>query len=126
MFMNLIKKLIDLEKNAVDFGFQWENAEQIMQQIQSECLEVNEHLQSKSHSNHASLQEEIGDLLHAVFSLCLFCKLDPEQTLGDALNKFETRLTQVKCIAAEYGLNNVKDKPLDLLMKIWNEAKLRT
>lgn len=124
--MNLIKKLVGLEKDAVEFGFQWSNAEQIMQQIQSECIEVNEHLQAKDAVNQASLQEEIGDLMHAVFSLCVFCNLDPEQTLENTLNKFEKRLNMVKYIAAEQGMFNVKDKTFEQLMQLWDEAKIRT
>ena len=49
--MNLINKLIQLEQEAAEFGFKWESAEQIMQQIQSEFAEVNEHLQSQRLSN---------------------------------------------------------------------------
>lgn len=124
--MNLIKKLVGLEKDAVEFGFQWGNTEQIMQQIQSECIEVNEHLQAKDAVNQASLQEEIGDLMHAVFSLCVFCNLDPEQTLENTLSKFEMRLNMVKHIAAEQGMLNVKDKTFEQLMQLWDEAKIRT
>ncbi|RUR12940.1 MazG nucleotide pyrophosphohydrolase domain-containing protein [Legionella sp. km772] len=123
--MELIKKLITLEQDAAEFGFEWETAGQIMQQIQSECLEVNEHLQNNVVLSNSSLQEEIGDLLHAVFSLCLFCNLDPEQTLEGTLIKFEKRLKMVKIIAAEKGMHNVKNKPFELLMKIWDEAKNR-
>ena len=124
--MNRIKKLIELEKEATEFGFKWENSEQIMQQIHSECIEVNEHLQAGSAVNKSNLQEEIGDLLHAVFSLCFFCNLDPEQTLEATSNKFEKRLKMVKLIAEEKGLINVHNQPFDVLMDIWNQAKERT
>ncbi len=123
--MNLIKKLVELENEASAFGFQWEDAEQIMQQIQSECLEVNEHLQAKTSLNEASLQEEIGDLLHAVFSLCIFCKLDPEQTLQNTLEKFEKRMGLVKIIAKEKGLSTLHHQSFEQLMAIWNLAKER-
>jgi uncharacterized protein YabN with tetrapyrrole methylase and pyrophosphatase domain len=121
--MNLIKKLIQLERDASEFGFQWENSEQIMQQIQSEFLEVNEHLQSKSLLTHSTLQEEIGDLLHAVFALCLFCKFDPEQTLQATLDKLDRRFSAVKIIAKEQGLINLKNSSFQELMAIWDLAK---
>ena len=123
--MNLINKLIQLEQEAAEFGFKWESAEQIMQQIQSEFAEVNEHLQSQKLSNQSTLQEEIGDLLHAVFALCLFCKLDPKKTLQDTLIKFEKRFSTVKEIAHEKGYNDLKNKSLVELMAVWDLAKDR-
>jgi len=54
-----------------------------MNQIHSECLEIKEHLHHDGSSiDQAGLQEEIGDLLHAVFSLTVFCKLSPQDTFA--------------------------------------------
>ena len=67
--MNLLDKVVALEEDASQFGFRWETTDQIMHQIQSECAEINEHLdQGLLQANQMELQEEIGDLLHAVFS----------------------------------------------------------
>ena len=65
--MNLLDKVVALENTASEFGFEWETTDQIMKQIQSECAEINEHLGLGIAANQAALQEEIGDLLHAVF-----------------------------------------------------------
>ena len=70
--MSLLEKIVTLEHDADAFGFRWETPEQIMAQIESECVEIHEHLHGGfEHANQAELQEEIGDLLHAVFSLCV-------------------------------------------------------
>jgi uncharacterized protein YabN with tetrapyrrole methylase and pyrophosphatase domain len=67
----LLDKVVNLEKDAAEFGFRWEDACQIMAQIHSECAEIQEHLDTGiTLHNRADLQEEIGDLLHVVFSLC--------------------------------------------------------
>ncbi len=122
--MELLDKVVSLEESASEFGFRWENADQIMHQIQSECEEVNEHLQQGlSQENKAALQEEIGDLLHAVFSLCVFSGFSPKVTLGQSLTKFERRLCAVKRVAEERGLSNLDGKPFDELMHIWDRAK---
>ena len=71
------------------------------------------------------MQEEIGDLLHAVFSLCVFCKLDPKVTLQQALDKFEWRLHEDQSEFEEKNLANLKGMPFDELMTIWQQAKLR-
>ncbi|MCP0912963.1 MULTISPECIES: MazG nucleotide pyrophosphohydrolase domain-containing protein [Legionella] len=123
--MNIFKKLIHLESNASAFGFRWESAEQILAQIQSECAEINELLPPSEERNLFKLEEEIGDLLHAVFSLCLFCQFDPKSTLAAALNKFEKRLQEVKQIAHEQGLVSLQGKASEELLSIWTKAKAR-
>lgn len=117
-----LKKLIELENEASEFGFCWENETQILQQIQSECTEIKENLMD---ANHLKLKEEIGDLLHAAFSLCIFCQFDPEETLEKSIAKFERRLKLVKEIAKEKGLSNLKGFSFVELMRIWDEAKER-
>lgn len=122
--MNLLDKATALEHEAAEFGFQWETIDQLMVQIQSECIEITEHLNS-TNENGAALQEEIGDLMHAVFSLCVFCKLDPEETLKKTLEKFQRRLQAVKAIAGEQQLSHLQGKSFDELMVIWKIAKNR-
>ena len=88
--MDLFDKVVALEEDASKFGFRWETTAQIMNQIQSECVEIEEHLDDGIGTVcTANLQEEIGDLLHAVLSLCVFCKLSPRDTLHQSLAKFE-------------------------------------
>ncbi len=122
--MNLLEKTTQLEQEADDFGFSWENHDQIIQQIQSECLEINAHLTNLvDNSDNTKLQEEIGDLLHATFSLCFFCQFDPEETLEKAILKFERRLNAVKQIAKRQGLTTLKGYSFTELMTIWEQAK---
>ena len=94
-----------------------------MTQIQSECVEINEHLDSTALENKIKLQEEIGDLLHAAFSLCVFCKFDAEETLEKSVNKFERRFNAVKIVAQENGLETLNGMPFDELMRYWDKAK---
>jgi uncharacterized protein YabN with tetrapyrrole methylase and pyrophosphatase domain len=124
MSVDLLNKLVKLEQNASEFGFCWENTDQIMDQITSECNEVTEHLQS-AEIDRNGLQEEIGDLLHAVFSLCVFCELDPKETINKSVNKFESRLDMVIHIAKEQGVKSLSGYSFDELMRYWDEAKLR-
>ena len=126
LIMDLLEKVVDLENEASEFGFRWETTNQIMAQIQSECVEINEHLDKGiAQANPLELQEEIGDLLHAVFSLCVFCNLSPRDTLAQTLTKFESRLSAVKEISKEQGLDNLNGFSFDELMDIWGKAKAR-
>ena len=121
----MLEKLTHLEKEAEAFGFKWENTHQIMSQIKSECDEVDEHLSNVTNDNKAKLQEEIGDLMHAVFSLCIFCELDAKETLSNSIDKFERRLHAVKMIAEENGITTLSGYAFDALMQFWDQAKKR-
>jgi uncharacterized protein YabN with tetrapyrrole methylase and pyrophosphatase domain len=122
--MDLLDRISRLEQDAERFGFCWDHSEQIMAQIQSECAEVNEHLISMSSlQNSLKLQEEIGDLLHAVFSLCIFCQLSPKDTLTHALDKFEHRLQTVKQLANIENLIDLTNQSFETRMAFWNRAK---
>ncbi len=122
--MPLLEKIVKLENEAVNFGFKWENTTQIMDQIRSECDEVSEVLQNAEHDpSKKNLEEEIGDLMHAVFSLCVFCKLSPQATLEKTLVKFERRLSAVKQLANAQGLITLENHSFDELMTYWNKAK---
>ncbi len=122
--MDLLTKVVELEQEADTFGFRWETREQIMAQIESECLEIREHFGGDdATSNQQSLEEEIGDLLHAAFSLCVFCKFDPKDTLGKSLEKFERRLGAVKKTAHDQGISHLNGYSFDELMGFWGAAK---
>ncbi|MDF1646952.1 MAG: MazG nucleotide pyrophosphohydrolase domain-containing protein [Legionellaceae bacterium] len=122
--MELLERVLAAELDADKFGFRWENTSQIMAQIQSECEEVNEHLENASQQiTQSELQEEIGDLLHAVFSLCVYCKFNPKDTLRKTVEKFERRMNAVKAIANEQGLHQLDGLAFDELMVFWDKAK---
>lgn len=126
MATDLLEQIVKLERDADAIGFRWENTDQIMAQIQSECMEVQEHLQQGiTTANKLDLEEEVGDLLHAVFSLCVFCQLNPKDTLQKTTAKFERRLNSVKELAAERGLTNLNGYSFEALMQLWDQAKQR-
>ena len=119
--MNIFKKLTAIEKQADDFGFMWSNTAQIFEQIQSECEEIKNDLAQLGDRHH--LQEEMGDLIHAVFSLCLFMKFDAEETCLKSIEKFERRFAELKRLAHAAGFETLKGQPADVLMHFWMQAK---
>jgi GNAT superfamily N-acetyltransferase len=119
--MNIFKRLTAVEKQADDFGFMWSNTGQIFEQIQSECEEIKDNLSQLGDRHH--LQEEMGDLIHAVFSLCLFMKFDAEETCVKSIEKFEKRFAELKRLAHAAGFETLKGQPVDVLMHLWTQAK---
>ena len=121
---DVLDRAVGLEKDADAFGFRWETREQIMSQIESECLEIREHLDRNSANfSQQALEEEIGDLLHAAFSFCIYCKYSPKDTMSKALDKFERRLKAVKSIAKRQGIDHLNGYSFEALMRFWDAAK---
>ncbi|MBA3813660.1 MAG: nucleoside triphosphate hydrolase [Alphaproteobacteria bacterium] len=121
--MNTFEKLTLLESQADEFGFMWHAPSQILDQIQSECEEIKQTLKQQGGRNH--LQEEIGDLIHAAFSLCLFCEFDAEETMVKSIDKFEIRFNKLKRLVHESAQGSLKGQPVEVLMDFWNQAKQR-
>jgi uncharacterized protein YabN with tetrapyrrole methylase and pyrophosphatase domain len=118
--MDIIEKIIKLEKETQDFGFAWESIQQLIDQIKSECDEVLD-AHKRQHNQH--LQEEIGDLIHATICLSVFCKVNPIDALEESKEKLQKRFNLVVQLAKQDGLNDLHGQPLNILMQYWNKAK---
>jgi uncharacterized protein YabN with tetrapyrrole methylase and pyrophosphatase domain len=119
--MTPLQKLIALEQKTSLMGFDWPNTETIIDQAISECHEVK--LTIQAHEGRKRLQEEVGDLLHATISLCLFEGLDVDETLEHVNKKFEARLDALQQIAKDRGFSTLKGQHFALLLELWEEAK---
>lgn len=119
----LLKEVERQELNAKEFGFYWESLQQLIDQVKSECNEIQE-AWDKNNSLH--LQEEIGDLIQAAISLAVFCKLDPHETLQKSIEKFQHRYDTVVSLAQNEGYKNLHKQSFEKLMDLWNQAKTKT
>jgi uncharacterized protein YabN with tetrapyrrole methylase and pyrophosphatase domain len=120
LFLEEIKRAYQLEKQAKEIGFYWSNPQQILTQIRSEVTEIEQVIEPKG--SHEQLNKEIGDLFHAVLSLCYFFDLNLDEVLKKSLNKFEKRFTLLKKLMTELQIKTLHgnaQKALDL----WEKAK---
>lgn len=121
---NHLQALIKLEKKATEFGFEWPDYESIIAQIISECAEIKQALVEQESAER--VQEEIGDLLHAAISLCLFQGFDLEETLEKLQLKMKKRLDALFLVTHEEGLANLKNQSDKYKLNLWDKAKLLT
>jgi uncharacterized protein YabN with tetrapyrrole methylase and pyrophosphatase domain len=119
----LFKMMEKLEFDAQKFGFYWETFSQLIEQIQSECTEIQE---AWNNQDMPHLQEEIGDLIQAAISLAIFCKLDPHETLKKSIEKFLRRYDMLVKFAKSDGYDNLQNQSVERLMHYWNRAKEAT
>ena len=115
-----LKRTEEQEALAKKFGFYWTELSQIISQIQSECLEVEE---AYAKNDRTHLQEEIGDLLQAAACLAIFCNFDPKETLQKSVDKFQKRYDKVVALAEKDGLNNLLNHSQESLLNYWKKAK---
>ena len=116
-----LEKLIILEKDVRDFGFEWPDIDMILWQVASESDEIKEAIANKTGKDH--LQEEIGDLLHTVISLCIFAGFDLEETLEKTVKKFGGRANALKVVAKQKGHDSLKGQSIEYQLELWREAK---
>jgi tetrapyrrole methylase family protein/MazG family protein len=70
----------------------------------------------------ARLVHEAGDILTAVVNLCRFLKLDAEEVLREANNRFARRFARLEAAAADKGLK-LQDMTLEQMDELWVAIK---
>lgn len=77
-----------VSRRAASYGFDWDNAAQVVDKVREETDEVAEALER---GEKEPLAEEIGDLLFSIANLARHAGIDPEAALRDGTAKFERR-----------------------------------
>lgn len=118
---DLNDKIFKFIKHSEDQGFKWSDHVSIINQIKNETKEVSESLENNESKQR--LEEEIGDLFHAIFSLCSFLNLDPDQILTKTERKFRTRFNHMIAIAKDLGLKDLNGQSHEFMLEIWDQVK---
>jgi MazG family protein len=115
---------VKLSKRAARVGFDWPDAEPVIEKLNEEMLELAEELVRKSNGddNRAEIESELGDILFAYTSLARHLNVDPEQALRGTNNRFEQRFRTIEKILADQG-KKPEDQSLDELEALWQTAK---
>ena len=108
-----------VQKRARDAGFDWPDISGAADKL---CEEAAEFAGALRENNSANAAEELGDLLFSAVNVARFLKLDPEQTLNTATQKFISRFAVVERLAQERGIE-MKTAGIKELDKLWDEAK---
>ncbi|MBR5112657.1 MAG: nucleoside triphosphate pyrophosphohydrolase [Clostridia bacterium] len=108
-----------LQKKAADLGFDWDNASGALDKLGEETLELKEAIASGDKTH---IEEEFGDLLFSMVNVSRFIKVDSEEALTKASDKFLDRFSKVEKLASQRGID-MKSSPLEVLDSLWNEVK---
>jgi tetrapyrrole methylase family protein / MazG family protein len=112
-------KAYRLQEKAARVGFDWEETHQVEKKVDEELDELREAMSLKDRTK---IREELGDLFFALVNLSRFLKLDPEETLQAANEKFIRRFKAVEKSAGDAG-RDLHGMTLSEMDELWEGAK---
>jgi len=110
---------LKINARAARVGFDWPDAEHVLQKLEEEIAEVRAELPA---ADPVWLADEVGDILFVAANLARKLGLDPEACLRQASGKFTRRFNSVEDALAARGLSP-SDATLDDMEAEWASAK---
>lgn len=104
-------------KKAACFDFA--DADQVMEKVREELCEVSEAIEAGVKSD---IEEEMGDLLLSITSLCRKLGIEPEVALNKATDKFINRFSVLENAVMEQG-KDINSMSMPELDAVWDEIK---
>lgn len=129
-----LQRALQVQKRASRVGFDWNTIEPVLQKFKEELDELYAATANVAHSSEdpeaclktsqeeAEIEAELGDVLFSLVNVSRFLRINPEEALRKATNKFIKRFQYVESQALAQG-KNVKDFPPDTLDQWWEAAK---
>ena len=111
-----LSRAAKLQKRAASVGFDWDDIYGPIAKVREELMEVEAELDS---GDEAALEEELGDLLFAVVNIARYQKIDPEQALRLANQKFEQRFHFIETNSS----GPLASTSIGEMNRLWDEAK---
>ena len=127
-------RAFQIQARASRVGFDWpqnrEGVHQVMDKVREEIGELTEAYGARQDESGAGehdaarrhLEDEMGDVLFALVNLARFLKVNPEDTLRRATDRFADRFHFVEAEAARTG-RTLQSMTLAEMDVLWEEAK---
>ena len=114
-------RAVRIGEKAGRVGFDWGSASAVIPKVDEEVAELKEALQKGIQDE---IEAELGDLLFSVANLSRHLKIDPEEALRRANDRFTARFTGME---AELRLQGRSPKDCDAATwdRLWEQAKDR-
>ena len=108
-----------IQEKAAKVGFDWDDLDGALQKLPEETAELRAAYEKNDREN---ALEELGDLLFSAVNAARFLKLDPEEALTAATDKFQNRFCEVEKLAEARGVD-MQSASLETLDALWDEVK---
>ncbi len=114
-----LSRAIKLGKRAATVGFDWPDADRVIEKVREELEELD---QARLSGDQNKIEEELGDLLFSMASLARHLGIDPDSVLRRAAMKFELRFNRVEN-SVQAASRSWQDWRLEELEELWQQAK---
>jgi len=119
-YLPALQRAQKVQGKAALVGFDWPDALSAAAKFEEEWREVKT---AWEEGNEDAVRQEAGDLLFAVVNVCRLLRVNAEEALRAAVDKFIKRFRYMEARASERGLN-LQALSLPDLDALWEEAKL--
>ncbi len=110
-----------LQERAASVGFDWSTKQEVWQKVEEELAELRTALHTGEPSR---IAEELGDVLFALVNAARFERLNAEECLQAANDKFVRRFQYIEQRAREQQAD-LQELSLQQMDALWEEAKQR-
>ena len=110
-----------IQKKVARIGFDWPNVNGTIEKLEEEIHEVKQELLAPN-TDREKLEEEVGDMLFALVNILRKMKLNPEEALSKANQKFIKRFNTAFSLS-ENNNQYFSELSLDEMNQLWEQAK---
>lgn len=109
-------KAYRMQEKTAQFGFQWENASDVLTKIREEETEL---AIAVANEDRDAMEAELGDVLFSWVNYARMLGLDPERALARTNKKFKSRFQYIEKNAEK----ELSESSLDEMEALWQQAK---
>ena len=110
------------QAKAAKVGFDWPTVDEVQAKVREEIAEVEAETTGGPGQNADAVADEIGDLMFATVNLARWHRLDAEQTLNRATDKFVRRFRRIEDALRARG-QRWEDATFTELDALWEQVK---
>ncbi len=114
-----LTEALKLQERAAKVGFDWSEAEPILDKIEEEVRELREALQA---GHPEKVADELGDLIFAMVNIGRHVSVDPENALRGTNTKFRRRFNHIEIELQKSG-ETLEAATLERMEELWQSAK---
>ena len=112
-------KAFRIQEKAAGVGFEWDNAEDVLDKVKEEITEFNQEYEDQ---NLDKMEDEFGDVLFSLINYARYLNINPELALERTNKKFIKRFKYIEESAKNEG-KIINELTLDQMEVFWNKAK---
>ena len=107
-----------LSERAGRCGFDWDDPKKVIESLENEIKELKQALDQEPER----VADEMGDVFFTMANLSRHLKINSEESLRRANDRFQARFQFIENALDEKGVS-LDDAPLELMDRLWDDAK---